>query len=185
MWNHREAISCLQKKGRKNIACGCLVTFWLSIFTISFRATGVLLVLKALKRWTTCCPKGLQVYCFWDSLHIDPTNTRNMQRLPNSNSYVQHPSLLECMQQGVIAVFTSCLMLHTWVSAADKSALTLPGSTADGFHGTFYHGPGNWRALHHHTASLFVNIHITWPFCPPVSLVKNAMESIYTCSSAA
>ena len=39
---------------------------------------------------------------------------------------------------------------------------------------------GNWRALHHHAPRWLVNIHITWPFCPPVSMVKDAMESIYT-----
>ena len=39
------------------------------------------------------------------------------------------------------------------------------------FHGTFYHG--NWRALHHHAARLLVNIHITQPFCPPVSMLCN------------
>ena len=41
---------------------------------------------------------------------------------------------------------------------------------------------GNWRALHHHTPCWLVNIHITWPSCPPVSMVKDAMESIYTCA---
>jgi len=39
----------------------------------------------------------------------------------------------------------------------------------DGFHGAFYHG--DWRALHHHAACWLVNIHITWHFCPPVSMV--------------
>ena len=38
---------------------------------------------------------------------------------------------------------------------------------------------GNWRALHHHAACWLVNIHITWHFCPPVSMVKDAMESVY------
>ena len=42
---------------------------------------------------------------------------------------------------------------------------------------TFYYG--KWRALHHHAACWLVNIHITWSFCPPVSMVKNVMESIY------
>ena len=46
----------------------------------------------------------------------------------------------------------------------------------DGFHGTFYHG--NWRAFHHHAACWLVNIHIMWLFCSPVSMVKDAMESI-------
>ena len=46
-------------------------------------------------------------------------------------------------------------------------------ASIDGFHGTFYHG--NWRALHHHAACWLVNIHITWLFCPPVTMVKNAM----------
>jgi len=33
---------------------------------------------------------------------------------------------------------------------------------------------GNWRALHHHAEC------ITWSFCPPVSMVKDAMETIHT-----
>jgi len=36
----------------------------------------------------------------------------------------------------------------------------------DGFHSIF--SLGNWRALHHHAPCWLVNIHITWPFCPPV-----------------
>ena len=47
----------------------------------------------------------------------------------------------------------------------------------DGFHSIF--SLGNWRALHHHAACWLVNIHITWPSCPPVSMVKDAMESVY------
>jgi len=35
-------------------------------------------------------------------------------------------------------------------------------------------------SLHHHAACLLVNINVTWPFCSPVSMVKHAMESIYT-----
>ena len=34
--------------------------------------------------------------------------------------------------------------------------------------GTFYHGPGNWRALHHHAACWLVNMTL----CPPVAIVK-------------
>ena len=51
----------------------------------------------------------------------------------------------------------------------------------DGFHSTF--SLGNWRALHHHPAYWLVNIYIIiWPFCPPVSMVKDGMESIYMLS---
>ena len=39
---------------------------------------------------------------------------------------------------------------------------------------------GNWRALHHHAAYWLVSIHITWHFCPPVSMVKDATEPVYT-----
>jgi len=46
----------------------------------------------------------------------------------------------------------------------------------DGFHSIF--SLGNWRALHHHAPCWMVNIHITWPFCPPVSVMKDAMKSI-------
>jgi len=49
------------------------------------------------------------------------------------------------------------------------------------FMALFYHG--NWRALNHHAACFMVNIHITWPFFPPVFLVKNAMESSCTAVS--
>ena len=48
----------------------------------------------------------------------------------------------------------------------------------DGFHSIF--SLGNWRALHHHAPCWLVNIHITCHFYPPVSMVKDAMESIYT-----
>jgi len=47
----------------------------------------------------------------------------------------------------------------------------------DGFHSLF--SLGNWRALHHHSVCWLANIHITWHFCPPVSMVKDAMESVY------
>ena len=47
----------------------------------------------------------------------------------------------------------------------------------NGFHSIF--SLGNWRALHHHAGCWLVNIHITWHFCPPVSMVKGAMESMY------
>ena len=47
----------------------------------------------------------------------------------------------------------------------------------DGFHSIF--SLDNWRALQHHAACWLVNIHITWHFCPPVSMVKDAMESVY------
>jgi len=47
----------------------------------------------------------------------------------------------------------------------------------DGFHSIL--SLSNWRALHHHAACWLVNIHITWHFCPPVSMVKDVMESIY------
>ena len=32
---------------------------------------------------------------------------------------------------------------------------------------------------YHHAACWLVNSHITWPFCPPVSMVKDATESVY------
>ena len=48
----------------------------------------------------------------------------------------------------------------------------------DGFHSIF--SLGNWKGSHHHAACWLVNIHITWPFCPPVSVVKDAMEFIYS-----
>ena len=47
----------------------------------------------------------------------------------------------------------------------------------DGFHSIF--SLGNWRALYHHAHCWLVNIHITWPFCPPVSMAKDAMEPVY------
>jgi len=47
----------------------------------------------------------------------------------------------------------------------------------DGFHSIFL--LGNWRPLHHHAACWLVNIHITQYFCPPVSMVKDVMESVY------
>ena len=47
----------------------------------------------------------------------------------------------------------------------------------DGFHSIF--SLGNWRALHHHAPCWLVNIHVTWSFCPPISVVKDAMESVY------
>ena len=47
----------------------------------------------------------------------------------------------------------------------------------DGFHSIF--SLGNWRTLHHYAPYWLVNIHVTWPFCPPVSMVKDAMESVY------
>ena len=43
-------------------------------------------------------------------------------------------------------------------------------ATIGGFHSIY--SLGNWRALHHHAAYWLVNIHITWHFCPPVSMVK-------------
>ena len=43
-----------------------------------------------------------------------------------------------------------------------------------GFHSIF--SLGNWRALHHHAACC---LYVTGHFCPPVSMVKDAMESIY------
>jgi len=48
----------------------------------------------------------------------------------------------------------------------------------DGFHSNF--SLGNWRVLHHHAPCWLVSIHITWPFCPPVSMVKDAMESVHS-----
>ena len=52
--------------------------------------------------------------------------------------------------------------------------------TIDRFHTIF--SLGNWRSLHHHAPCWLVSIHITWPFFPPVSMVKDAMESVYTLS---
>jgi len=46
----------------------------------------------------------------------------------------------------------------------------------DGFHSIF--SLVNWRALHHHAPCWLANIHITWYFCPPVSMVKDGMESV-------
>ena len=48
--------------------------------------------------------------------------------------------------------------------------------TIDGFHSIFL--LGNWRALHHHAPADW-SISISHdPFCPPVSMVKDAMESV-------
>ena len=47
----------------------------------------------------------------------------------------------------------------------------------DGFHSIF--SLGNWRALHHHASCWLVNIHITWHFRLPVSMVNYGMESVY------
>ena len=44
----------------------------------------------------------------------------------------------------------------------------------DGFHSIF--SLGNWRALHHHAACWLINIHVTWPFCPTLSVVKDTMD---------
>ena len=38
---------------------------------------------------------------------------------------------------------------------------------------------GNWRALHHHAPYWLVNIQITGPFCPPVSMVKDSMDTLH------
>ena len=46
----------------------------------------------------------------------------------------------------------------------------------DVFHNIF--SLGNWRALHHYAACSLVNIHTIWHFCPPVSMVKDAIEPV-------
>ena len=48
---------------------------------------------------------------------------------------------------------------------------TLPPFIMDGSIASFHYD--NWRALHHRA------ICITWSFCPPVSMVKDAVESIH------
>ena len=48
--------------------------------------------------------------------------------------------------------------------------------TTDGFYSIFHYG--NWRALSHYATC------ITWSFCPPVSMVRDARESIYWPSQA-
>ena len=54
------------------------------------------------------------------------------------------------------------------------------GMDIDGFHSIIqaFHWATGPRALQHHAPCWLVNIHITWPFCPPVSMVKDAMESM-------
>ena len=64
---------------------------------------------------------------------------------------------------------------HDWALAKHYFLILY---TIDGFHSIF--SLGNWRALHHHAAYWLVNIHIRWHFCPPVSMVKDAMESVYS-----
>ena len=59
-----------------------------------------------------------------------------------------------------------------------KGLKVLERDYIDGFHRIF--SLGNWRAVHHHAFCWLVNIHITWHFCPPVSMVKDAMESVYS-----
>jgi len=69
-------------------------------------------------------------------------------------------------------------LLCPWVGTLkDLLHLLACYSYIDGFHGTSYHGkwrhyitmlPGDW------------SISISRPFCPPVSMVKNAMESMYS-----
>jgi len=59
-------------------------------------------------------------------------------------------------------------LLHHWYHAKVY---------VDGFHSIF--SLGNWTALHHHAPCRLVNIHITWPSCPPVSVVKDAIEFVY------
>ena len=57
--------------------------------------------------------------------------------------------------------------------------LTLEYSV-DGFHSIF--SLGNWRALHHHAPCWLVNIHMTRPFCPPVSMVRRCYGIHLYCS---
>ena len=69
---------------------------------------------------------------------------------------------------------TSFLQLGT---VSQKSSLVPRLPYIGGFHSIF--SLDNWRALHHHVPCWLVNIHITWHFCPSVSMVKDAMESVY------
>ena len=83
-------------------------------------------------------------------------------------------SFLDLNQMGIKTV-------STWEFVMVLLFLVVPLSgPTDGFHGTICHG--NWRALHYHAACWLVDIYITWPFCPPASMVKNTMESIFMTS---
>ena len=82
-----------------------------------------------------------------------------------------------CYEQVVVHTQLKCHVSHR-KSYVCSCVLQL---AIDGFHGIF--SLGNWRALHHHAACWLVNILITWHFCSPVSMVKDAMESVYTSTS--
>ena len=73
-----------------------------------------------------------------------------------------------------------CIIVHMYTTEPGRDTRTgqLSIDTIDGFHSIF--SLGNWRTLHHHAPYWLVNIHITWPFCPLVSMVKDAMESVYS-----
>jgi len=51
----------------------------------------------------------------------------------------------------------------------------MPKCCIGGFHST-----RQLEGITSHAPCWLVNIHITWPFYPPVSMVKDAMESVYT-----
>ena len=98
---------------------------------------------------------------------------------PGSFSVVRNPLNLLHPIPGTFFTFFAleCSLHHAWMNC-DIIVLYFMLWSIGGFHSIF--SLGNWRALHHHAACLLVNIHITWPFCPPVSMVKDAMESVYS-----
>lgn len=102
------------------------------------------------------------------------------------------PGNLETTQNALLAWRWS--LRHWYVSAATRPwchchlwpishprSLSIIGSNVfhiiDGFHDAFYHG--NWR---HYITMLpgDWSISTSRPFCPPVSMAKNAMESMYS-----
>ena len=85
--------------------------------------------------------------------------------LCSQSSPTERQSTSKCTNSNVER--STCMQTHLWL---ERSACRWI---------SWHLSLGNWRALHYHAASWLANVHTTWYFCPPVSMVKDDMESVY------
>ena len=168
--------------------CSCTVSYCQHTFFFFFFACVVILTV-----WVSICDR-LPGFCSCYRLITCLVYTANWPQgsmiLPQPQGNITYMSWWYfhlchkwATNTDVISIYTDdnteCIIVHMYRTEPGRDTRTrqLSIHTIDGFHSIF--SLGNWRTLHHHAPCWLVNIHITWPFCPLVSMVKDAMKSVY------